>query len=143
MSENRLVVADRGWAETAPEWLLNEIKAERMVQGFCDVMGKGEETVGDAEVCLYLYTANLKGPINRDLGEVYIYLSSKLVKRRKPKTKLEPFMEEKLKQGLNPDEEREYLKLKRNLYRIRGGRVKSPLFDALRELNKKAKRGTK
>ena len=38
MSRNKLVVANRGWAETIPEWLLDEVRAERLVYGLADIM---------------------------------------------------------------------------------------------------------
>lgn len=142
MQENRLVVAPGGCGEDAPEWLLGAIKKERMIQGFQDVLDKGKEEVGDAEVALYLYSANLAHPIRYELGQVYIYLASKLMKEYKPfgEPKLEPFMEKKLKEGLSHDEEREYLELKRDLWKARGGKIKSPLFEALASIKKKNSR---
>ncbi len=139
--ENRLVVANLGWAETLPEWLKEEISAERMVQGFTDVLKKGKEEVGDAEVCAYLYTLNLTQAVSHELAQVYIYISSKLMKRQGKK--LMPFMEEQLKRGLESDEERELKDLKRILWQKRGGKIKSPLFDALNQLGKMEKRKVK
>ena len=67
--ENRLVVADIGWAESIPEWVKEAIREERMINGLIGIMS-GEEEVGDAEVLVYLYTANLRGPISHYLSEV-------------------------------------------------------------------------
>ena len=80
--ENRLVVANKGWAETAPEWLLKEVETERWISGFASLLGKGEKTVGDAETCLYLYTLGLTAPIDYEHTQIYLYLASSLMERR-------------------------------------------------------------
>jgi hypothetical protein len=134
MEANRLVVANSGWAESAPEWLIEEIKTERIISGLIDVMDKGEEEVGDAETCLYLFTAGLVAPLDRDLGEAYIYLASKLMKGRG--SELPPEFEKKLNEGLTEQEAYELKELKRTLWRTRGGKIKSPLFDMLKQLKK-------
>ena len=139
MKPNKLVVADSGWAEEIPDWLKKEVEAERMVSGFVDAMGKEtKEEVGDAEVCLYLFTLNLSRPVSHDTGNIYIYLSSKLCKKQG--TELMDFMQKKLDAGLSSDEERELTKLRRDLYRARGGKIESPLFEVLKQFNKKTKK---
>ena len=37
MSKNRLVVGDMSWADVIPEWLLDEIKAERLIYGLAGI----------------------------------------------------------------------------------------------------------
>jgi len=137
--KNRLVVADAGWAETIPEWLLEEVKKERMVSGFVDVMGKGEEKVGLAETAVYLYTLSLKQPMNHNYSEIYLCLTGKLLAR---KTGEAPdFCRELVERGLTPNEQRELDELKSELYKRRGEAIRSPLFDALKELKKEITRG--
>lgn len=137
---NRLIVADIGWAETIPDWLKKEVESERMINGFVDVLDKGIKEVGDAEACLYLYTLNLKQPVSHEIGNIYIYLASKLCKKRG--IKLESFMEQKVKDGLDSDEERELRILKQELWTKRGGKVQHPLFEMLNQM-KKTKRPVK
>ena len=83
---------------------LQEIKA--MNEAHCN--GKKINEVGDAEACLYLYTLNLTQSVSHETGQIYIYLASKLCKRQG--IKLESFMKDKVKEGLNSDEERELRK---------------------------------
>ena len=43
---------------------------------------KGEEMTGtDAEACAYLYTASLTAPMDRDWGQIYLYVATKTYKR--------------------------------------------------------------
>ena len=81
VKENRIVVADLNWAETVPEWLKEEVKSERLILGLRSVL-KPIREVGDAEVCLYLYTAGLRQPLTYELTEVYVHLVGKLLKKR-------------------------------------------------------------
>jgi len=142
--ENRLVVADSGWAETIPEWILEEIKQERMIYGMCDIL-KGTETVGDAEVLAYLYTANLRGPISNEMAEIYIYLTAKVMQKSKG-IKIDGmnyFMKDKFKNGLTDYEKSELNILKQDLYRKRGGKINDPLLNVLREFKKGGKKWKK
>jgi len=140
--ENRLVVADAGWAETLPEWILEEIKNERILYGMVDIM-KGTKTVGDAEVLAYLYTANLRAPMSHEFSEIYIYLTGKVMQKSKGLTgdQMPEFLQEKLKKGLTDYEKRELNILKQDLYRKRGEEIENPLLNMLRELKKGAKNG--
>ena len=137
MKENKLIVADTGWAESIPEWLKEEVKSERIVSSMIELLGKVKvkEEVGDAEACLYLFTLALKSPMSHDTGQIYIYLSAKLCKSRG--MELVSFMEEKIKTGLGPDEERELTQLKRDLWSKRGGKIKHPLIEALKQMEAK------
>ena len=126
-----------GWAQDIPDWLKEEVKNERITNGLIDAMGKGKEEVGDAETCLYLFTAALAAPMSHDTVQIYLYLSSKICKARG--VILTEFMEEKIKEGLGPDEERELTRLKRELWIKRGGQIKSPLFEVMKIFNKKSK----
>lgn len=135
IKENRLIVGSAQWAETIPEWILDEIRTERMVLGLAGITNPDIQKVGNAEVVAYLYTAGLAGPLHHDTAELYIYLVSKLSKA-KGKT-LEDFMEEKLKNGLRPDEELELNHLTSMIFQKRGGNIRHPLLDSMRSLKKK------
>jgi len=136
--ENRLIVGNISWADTIPKWLLEEVKAERLIFGLAGIMNPDAEKVGDAEVCVYLYTLGLAHPLCHRLAQVYIYLSAKLMKRRG--RKLEAFMGEKLKQGLTSDEEYELKQLKGMIYSKRGGDINNPLFEAMKHLKKECEK---
>jgi hypothetical protein len=135
-SKNRFIVADKGWAETIPQWLLEEVKFERMAYGM-GVLIKPELAgkVGDAEACAYLYTASLRGLVSGELAQVYTYLVAKLSQRKG--RELPDFAKEKLEQGLTQDEQKELDELKEELYHKRGGEISHPLLDAMRSLKKR------
>ena len=63
---NPIIVADDGWADSIPDWLRQEIEAERMVSALSDLSGRWEsqEEVGDAECAAYLMTASLAAPMS-------------------------------------------------------------------------------
>ena len=136
MKPNKLIVADAGWAKSIPEWLKEEVKAERLIDSMIDSLGKGNVEVGDAEACLYLFTLNLKQPVSHDTGQIYIYLTAKLCEKQG--MELESFMQEKLKAGLNSDQERELKTLKQALWSKRGGKIRHPLIEALKQMKVKA-----
>lgn len=132
-----MVVADAGWAETIPDWLMEAVKAERLVGGFTDLLDKGKEEVGDAEACVYLYTASLRAPMSHEHTQIYMHLCTKLMKRVKGVD-----VPDDIKvQELPPYEQSELKDLKRMLWKKRGGKIKSPLFDALAMLKKKTAKG--
>ena len=135
---NKLIVADVGWAQDAPEWLLEEVTRERLILGLAGIRNPTEtETVGDAEACLFLFTRALAAPMNSEMSEAYIYLAAKLTKERNPNAQLEDFMEEKLKRGLTDWEKHELGDLKRTLYSKRGGKIRHPVLDAVRSLKRR------
>ena len=135
--QNRLVVADIGWAETIPEWIKEAIIQERLTYGLLDIM-KGSETIGEAEILAYLYTANLIRPISHESSEIFIYLSGFCMQRYKH-LKIEDlpdFCREKVEKGLTEQEQYEFKILKQEIYRSRGGEINSPILNILRELKK-------
>ena len=138
---NRLVVADSSWAETIPDWIKEEIKEERLIHGVGDIIN-GTETVGDAEVLAYLYTLNLKQNVSHEISQIYFYLCGKVMKKSLAfkNKELPDFIKKKLKQGLVDDEERQLKELKYDLYRIRGGKINSPLLNILRAFSKRSER---
>ena len=126
---NILVVANKAWAETLPEWLLDEIRDERRVAGLCAASkGEKEQAVGDAEVVAYLYTLSLQAPMTRDASEIYLFLGSKLLRKRG--------MPAPEHGGLDKGQEHELAVLRQKLQRLRG-EVAHPMLDALRELGKR------
>jgi len=131
--ENKLVVANAGWAETIPDWLLDEVKAERTVSALADAVGKSQETVGDAEVVAYLYTANLTAPISREMADVYLHLSAKLMKQR-GMAKAEDLEELNTPKELSQDARRELDDLRRELYNKRGGRTQIGWLEELKSV---------
>jgi hypothetical protein len=130
----RLVVGDAGWAHDLPDWLLDEIKAERLVECMIGALHpeKLREKVGDAEIAAYLMTASLRAPLPYYLVEVYVWVMARLCSRRK--MEITDFMQEKLRTGLARDEERELEELRRHLWTARGGEIRHPLIEALKEL---------
>jgi hypothetical protein len=128
----RLVVGDAAWADTIPEWLKAEVAAERLVLGLAGVLKPElEGRVGYAEVCVYLYTASLRAPMPSEYAQVYLHVSSTLMKRRGMQVPEECVVTE---EQLRPDENRVLEELRRDLWRLRGGAVKHPVIDAVRAL---------
>ena len=81
-----VIVFPGGWGDTLPEWLKNAITLERLEMNMKAL--KGEEMTGtDAEACAYLYTAGLTAPMDSDWTEIYLYLSTQVVRRNR-KTKI-------------------------------------------------------
>lgn len=138
MKENKLVVASAQWASTIPQWVLEEVKNERLILGMESMINPNIEKVGDAEVAVYLYTLSLQHPVGSTLTNVYVYVTSKLMKKRG--TKLLDFMKEQLKKGLTDYEEGELKSLRGNIYTRRGGEISHPILEVMRHFNKKTRR---
>ena len=138
-NENRLIVADVGWAKSLPGWILKEIQAERMINGILEVVkpeNKTLESVGDAEIVAYLMTTSLRAPLSSDHTDIYLYLSAKLMLKTKRILKeedLPDFMQEIYKTGLSEWKKTQLNDLRSMIGRARG-KVSHPIFDVLREL---------
>ena len=131
-NKNRLVVADKGWAETIPEWLLEEVKFERLLYSFASLMKGGKTQVGDAEVAVYLYTLSLRQPLSYEYANIYFYLCTQLFKRRGKEIPAE------LRKRELEDYEKNLLdQLREEIYKARGGEIDHPLLNALREVKNK------
>lgn len=130
--ENRIVVASKAWYETAPKWLVEEIKKERELSAFFDLMPGSKQEVGDAEACLYLYTASLINPLSYDLTKIYFYIASKLMKSSGIEVPEDIKVEE-----LDDWQKTQMCQLKRDLWWKRGGRIHTPVTDALHEVFKR------
>lgn len=133
--ENKLVVGSWSWAETIPDWLLNQVKAERMVSGLIGIMQSKLQEVGDAELLIYLMTASLRAPLPYNYTEVYLYLVTQVSKRREIEVP-----NDIRKDDLTPNEERTLNELRQRIYRSRGNEVQHPIFEVLKELKKEAGR---
>ena len=131
---NRLIVADSGWAETIPEWILKEIEAERMINGMVNIAGNNLEDwemVGNAEVVAYLYTHSLRASMSSEFTKIYLYLTTKLMKDKKGVDIPSDINTKKL-----TEQEESVLKiLRQDIARVRG-KINHPLFDILNELKK-------
>jgi len=135
--ENRLIVGDITWIDTIPEWLLEEVKAERLIYGLASLIGRGPK-VGDAEVCVYLMTASHRSVLSSEHVNIYMYLVTRLFKRRDKEVP-----EDIRKDELTEWEEHELEELRDTIYRSRGGEISHPLLDAMRHLKKDIKRKEK
>lgn len=70
-----IVVADTGWASSIPEWIMTQIKLERLTQNMLVLQGKAEEEATDAEALAYLYTLTLSHPVSAITAEIYLFLN--------------------------------------------------------------------
>jgi hypothetical protein len=144
---NLLVVGDASWADTIPQWILNEVSMERTINAAINLVGKKKfqdhEQVGDAEVIAYLMPATMKAPIDNDYVEIYIYLSAKLMlKAKRVKEEALPNdFKESLKNGLSEYRKSLLRELRCKIFRARGGKIKHPVFDALEEVFKESVKG--
>ena len=66
-----LVVADLQWAEAIPDWLMQRVTLERLMQ----VYKREEGLATDAEAVCYLCTASLMSPLSNEYAKVYLYLA--------------------------------------------------------------------
>ena len=77
-----IIVFPGGWGDTLPDWLKQAITLERLAMNMKAL--KGEEMTGtDAEACAYLYTAGLTAPMDSDWTEIYLFLSTQVVRRNR------------------------------------------------------------
>jgi hypothetical protein len=103
-----------GWGGTIPDWLKNAITLERLEMVMREL--KGEEPTGtDAEACAYLYTTALTQPLDRDWGEIYLYIATKVYSRW---GKSEMPQDIKV-ESIRDDQKAELNRLKRWLYQQR------------------------
>lgn len=134
MKENRLVVADIGWKDMIPEWLIEEIRAERMVLGLAGIMKNLEpqQQVGDAEVLAYLMTESMRQPLSDEHFTIYLYLFNKVMKR------VGKEVPDELKYEGELDNYHQHIlnNLKYEIWKHRGGEISHPLLDIMRKLKK-------
>lgn len=133
--ENRLIVGDATWADTIPEWLLEEVKHERMMYGLFTLLKPDMPKVGPAEIAVYLMTASLRAPLLTEHANIYIWCCAKVYARKNKE--MTDDMKEMLERGLTKGEEYYHKELVYNIYRARGGEINHPLLDAMRSLKKR------
>jgi len=133
--ENRLVVGAREWADMIPDWLLEEVKAERLICGLACLMDGGRAKVGDAEVAVYLMTASHRGVLSSEHVNIYMYLVTRLFKERGKEVP-----EDIRRDELTEWEEHEFDELKDMIYRKRGGEINHPVLEFMRQFKKDIKR---
>ena len=133
--ENRLVVGDREWAESLPDWLLEEVKSERMISSLAGIMTGGESKVGNAEVAVYLFTASLRAPMTHEDSEIYMYITTQLMKKRGTELPKDIRKEEltEYEQGLLEN-------MRRMIYQKRGREIEHPILNMLRVMKKECKK---
>lgn len=76
------IVMPGGWGETLPDWIKEAITIERLLMNIKGI--RGEEMTGtDAEAVAYLYTASLNAPIDRDWTDIYLYITTQVIRRHR------------------------------------------------------------
>jgi hypothetical protein len=128
---NPIIVADAGWADSIPDWLRQEIEAERMLSALSDLSGRGEnpEEVGDAECAAYLMTASLATPMSGEWARIYQYLCTGLMKKSRDTA----VPEDIAVHDLSEDEQRLLKDLRSRLFKKRGGKVRNELTDTMEQ----------
>ncbi len=75
-----IIVHPGGWGDTLPDWLKEAITLERLTENVRSL--RGEPMTGtDAEACAYLYTAGLVAPLDSDWADIYLYISTQVLRR--------------------------------------------------------------
>lgn len=131
-----LVIANAEWAKTLPEWLLKEIEAERVIAGFCDLLGKEHEPVGDAEVVAYLMTASLTAPLPYEYTNIYLYCAGRVLER----CRRGPVPTDIRVTRLTEAEAYALKRLRGDIFDKRGGKVWNSLLAAIDEVFQLEKR---
>lgn len=127
----KLVVADSGWAGTLPEWLIEEVKAERLMYGLASITNPNCPKVGDAEMLMYFYTLALRQPLSSEETVIYEYLLTRVAGRNDQEVPAELKRDE-----LTDYERRELEEWREKIYRRRGGDIDHPLLEAMRALKR-------
>jgi len=98
-------------------------------------MDGGRAKIGDAEVAVYLMTASHRSMLSSEHTNIYMYLVTQLFKKRDKEVP-----EDIRKDELTEWEEHEFEELRDMIYHSRGGEIKHPLLNAMRQLKKDIKR---
>lgn len=126
-----LVVGNRSWSDMIPKWLLDEVASQRQMLGLIQLLKPDIETVSDAEVLAYMMPATMIAPMRYEFAQIYLYLATKVCRAHGKEIPDDIAVEE-----LRPDWERELKDLRGKIYRSRGGEVKSPLLNVMRDFKK-------
>lgn len=68
--------------EELPEWLVSEIRLQRIIELLRRQNGEEVNEISDAEVVAYLYTASLAAPLRTEFARIYLFLAKKLLGER-------------------------------------------------------------
>jgi len=127
-----ILVADTSW--DLPETLINDVKAERMINGLIDIAKPNvleeEDLVGWAEVVVYLMPVTQAQVVKSDVADIYLYCCYKLMERKGIKDL--DFLESH--KELSDYQMRKLNEIKRWIYNQRGGKEKNPVLSALKEV---------
>jgi hypothetical protein len=75
-----VIVFSQSWADTTPDWLIDEIRTQRLLQVI-----KGEKDFAtDVEALAYISNASLCGPLQGDMVDIYSYLFTRVLGDRAP-----------------------------------------------------------
>ena len=106
-----IIVFPSGWQDTLPDWIKPAITMERLIE--CARSSKdGQPTATEAEAMAYMYPRTLEAPLGHDWTEIYMYVSTQVV-RRHQKTEIP---EDIAKESLTTDQTRKLNELKAWIY---------------------------
>ena len=71
-----------GWEDTLPDWIKPAITMERLLECMRSTK-EGDPTATDAEALAYIYPRTLAAPLDHDWVEIYVYLTTQVVRRHK------------------------------------------------------------
>ena len=130
--DNPIVLANTEWMP--PDWLMEEVKAERMVISLCalakpDKFKNDSDYVGEVECLAYIMPATGRAPLDSDATQIYLYLASRVMKRIK---KVEVPKDIKVEK-LTDYQEHLLESLKNWIFQKRNGKVRNPVVEALTE----------
>lgn len=126
-----ILLANTEWMP--PERLLNEVRAERMIQALCSIIKPEieEQEVGDAEALAYMMPETGRKPLTSEWGDIYLYLAGCVLKRWK---QWDVLPEECRVEKLDDYKMGKLRELKRWIYKSRGGKEVNPILTALKEV---------
>jgi hypothetical protein len=127
-----ILVANTEW--DLPKTLIADVKSERMINGLIDMAKPNtlekEDLVGWAEVVAYLMPATQKSVVRSDVADIYLYCCNKLMERKGIKDI--DFLENHKK--ISDYQMKKLNEIKRWIYNKRGGKEKTPVLNALKEV---------
>ena len=127
-----IMVANTEWP--LPDTLIQDIKAERMVNALLDLVKPDtldyKDLVGYAEVVGYLMPAVQKSVLRSDVSEIYLYCCGKLMERKgiKDIDFLKDYKE------LSDYQMTKLNEFKQWIFNARGKKEKNPIINALKEV---------
>ena len=75
-----IIVFPSGWQDTLPDWIKPAITMERLLE--CARSSKdGQPTATDAEAMAYMYPRTMTAPLGHDWTEIYMYITTQVVRR--------------------------------------------------------------